>query len=153
MSEAATVTAAVVRVLTNVYVNVVFVALAVVTVAPMTLLADSVAPKLTTAVVASVSSALVDPDANAPRFASIVEFELLRANCVSVALVATSLYVSPPGIAATLTVSGTAYTVWPDDLSSTVAPDGAVTVTPNSKEPVATPSVIDVTVTLWVAES
>ena len=124
-----------------------------VTAAPRALLADSAVPKLTVAVVASVSSALVEPDANAPKLASIVEFELLNANCVSVALVATSLYVSPPAIVATLTVSGTAYTTCPDDLSSIVAPDGAVTVTPNSKAPVAVPSVIDVTVTLWAAES
>ena len=107
MFAAATVTAAVVRVLTNVQVNVVSTALAV-TDAPRTLLADSVAPKFTVAVVASVSSALVvEPDANAPKFPSIVEFELPNVNCVLVARAAPSLYVSPPAIVPTLTGSGT----------------------------------------------
>ncbi len=80
MFVASTVTAAVVRVLTNVHVNVVSAADAV-TVAPRTLLADSVVPKVTVAVVASVRSALVvEPEANAPKFPSIVAFELLNEN-------------------------------------------------------------------------
>ena len=54
-----------------------------------------------------------------------------------------------------LTVSGTACTVCtsPDDLISVEAPEGAVTVTPNCRDPVVVPSVIELTVTVFVAES
>ena len=110
---AATVTDAVVRVDTNVNVNVVAAVVAV-TVAPSTLLAASVVPTVAvvTGVVARVTSALVvAPDANAPSAALIAATEWLNVNCVATEYEATSAYVSPPAIVATLTVSGTAYTV------------------------------------------
>jgi hypothetical protein len=107
----ATVTDAVVRVTAKVNVNVVAVALVVVTVAPSTLLDESVAPSVAvnTGTVASVSSALVvAPDANAPSTESIEPTVWLNVNCVAVAYDTTSAYVSPPAIVATLTVLGTA---------------------------------------------
>jgi hypothetical protein len=151
---AATVTDAVVRVETNVNVNVVAAVVAV-TVAPSTLLAASVVPTVAVivGVVASATSALVvAPDANAPSAALIAATEWLNVNCVAVAYEATRAYVSPPAIVATLTVSGTAYTVWPLVAMTFVAPDGAVTVTRNSSAPVVAPSVIDVTATVCVPE-
>jgi hypothetical protein len=142
-----------VRVETNVNLNVVAAVVAV-TVAPSNLLAASVAPGVAVivGVVASVTSALVvAPDANAPSAELIVDTEWLNVNCVATAYVATSEYVSPPGIVAMVTVSGTANTVWPLVGMTFVAPDGAVTVTRNSSAPVVVPSVIDVTSILFVA--
>jgi hypothetical protein len=150
----ATVTDAVVRVETNVNVNVVAVALVVVTVAPSTLLDESVVPivAVIAGTVASVSSALVvAPDANALSAESIALTAWLNVNCVAVAYDATSAYVSPPAIVATLTVLGTAYAVWPLVAMTIVAPDGAVTVTRNSRLPVVVPTVIDVTAMVFVA--
>ena len=90
IASAATVTATVVRVETKVNVSVVALALAV-TVAPITLLELNVESSVAAAVVASVTSALVvAPDANAPKFPLIAEFELPNSNDVRVALDATS---------------------------------------------------------------
>ncbi len=60
---------------------------------------------------------------------------------------------SPPGMTATATVSGTAYTVCPVDRISFVAPDSVVTVTPNSKLPVVVPTVTELNVTTRAALS
>jgi hypothetical protein len=142
-----------VRVETNVNLNVVAAVVAV-TVAPSNLLAASVAPGVAVivGVVASVTSALVvAPDANAPSAELIVDTEWLNVNCVATAYVEMREYVSPPGIVAMVTVSGTANTVWPLVGMTFVAPDGAVTVTRNSSAPVVVPSVIDVTSILFVA--
>jgi hypothetical protein len=151
---AATVTDAVVRVETNVNVNVVAAVVAV-TVAPSTLLAASVVPTVAVivGVVASATSALVvAPDANAPSAELIAVTEWLKVNCVAVAYEAIRAYASPPAIVAIATVSGTAYTVWPLVAMTFVAPDGALTVTRNSRDPVVVPSVIDVTATVCVPE-
>jgi hypothetical protein len=151
---AATVTETVVRVETNVSVNVVAVALVAVTVASITLSAAKFEPSVAViaGTVASITRALVkDPDANAPRAELIAVTELLNVNCFAVAYDATSAYVSPPEIVDMVTVSGTAYTVWPIVATTFVAPDGAVTVTRNSRLPVVEPSVIDVTSTVCVA--
>ena len=72
-------------------------------------------------------------------------------NCALVARSATSE--NPSLIVSRRTVSGTAYTVCVSSLENTsrVAPDGAVTTTPNTTVPALVPSVIDVTVTTRVA--
>lgn len=149
---AATVTDAFVRVETNVNVNVVA-ALVAVTVAPRIPLAARVAPSVAVVAgtVASVSSALVvAPAANEPSAELIALTEWLNVNCVLVAYDATSAY-APLAIAATVTVSGTANAVWPLVAITFVAPDGAVTVTRNSRLPVVEPTVIEVTAIVLVA--
>lgn len=149
---AATVADAVVRVETNVNVNVVA-ALVAVTDAPRILLAARVAPSVAVVAgtVASVSSALVvAPAANEPSAELIALTEWLNVNCVSAAYDATRAY-ALVAIVATATVSGTANAVWPLVAITFVAPDGAVTVTRNSRLPVVEPTAIEVTAIVFVA--
>ena len=90
-------------------------------------------------------------DANAPSFAPICATVCDIAKLVRVAWPAISE--NPSLIVASVTVSGTAYTVcvFALDGISRLWPVGADTVTPNVIDPVWTPSFIDVTTTVPLA--